>query len=151
MLAGGWLVAQGLGQRPPSGASSGAFLGASALGTLIATLEALLPGGADARAVAIDVDAFLAQGDRVLGGQLQLALGVLEHSAALSPLASVRFSRLSVAQRRHVIETWRRSRWGTRRRIADALRRLALFSWYSRPEAWDAIGYDGPWIGRRGP
>lgn len=147
-LVGGWVLARAWGHRPLAGAPDGAFLGPSARATLQAALEALLPDGADAAAVAADVDAFLAAGDPVLGGQLRLALGALEHLAGVGPLTTVRFSRMPLGRRREVLEAWRVSGLGPKRRIADALRRVALFSWYTRPETWPGLGYDGPWVGR---
>jgi hypothetical protein len=130
LLAGGFALAVAWGHRPLTGS-----------GTLEAALDALLPEGAPVAAVAEDIDRFLAAGDPVVAGQLALALRVLEHGCGL-----VRFSRLDRAARVAVLEGWRSSALGTRRQIADALRRVALFSWYARPETWAAIGYDGPWV-----
>ena len=145
LLAGGWVVAQAVGHRP-LGTVDSPFLGSAARRTLEAALQALLPDGAPVSEVAQGVDAFLAQGDPVVGGQLVVALGVLEHLGGAGPLSFARFSRRDLGDRRAILEAWRRSGLGPKRQIADALRRLALFSWYSRPETWDAIGYEGPWV-----
>lgn len=145
LLAGGWVVAQAIGHRP-LGSVPSPFLGAGGRRTLEAALQAFLPDGAPVSEVAEGVDAFLAQGDPVLGGQLVVALGVLEHLGGAGPLSFARFSRRPLGDRRAILEAWRRSGFGPKRQIADALRRLALFSWYARPETWGAIGYDGPWV-----
>jgi hypothetical protein len=147
LLAAGYAIGHGWGHRPVPG-SGGAFLAASPLATLSAALEALLPEGAPAAAIARDVDGFLASGDPVLGSQLSLALRILEHTAGAGPLGFHRFTRLDPAGRRGVLERWRGSGFGPKRQIADAVRRVALFSYYSRPEIWPALGYDGPLVGR---
>jgi hypothetical protein len=144
-LAAGWVVGQVVGHWPlrPVGSP---FLGSAARTTLAAALEALLPDGAPVEPIASDVDRFLAGSDPVLGGQLVLALTVLEHTAGVGLLSFRRFSRLDRQARVAVLEGWRTSSVGLRRQIADAVRRLALFSWYTRPESWARIGYDGPWV-----
>jgi hypothetical protein len=143
----GWLLGQAWGHRPLQG-QPGAALGEGALATLIAALEVLLPEGAPAAQVAADIDAFLADSDPILAEDLSVALLVLEHAGGAGPVAFQRFSRLSRAERTEVLQRWQRSSLLTKRRIADALRRTAAFSWYARPESWASIGYDGPWVGR---
>jgi hypothetical protein len=59
-----------------------------------------------------------------------------------------RFSRLGVAARRAHLERWARSRLLPLRAGYAALKTLALLAYYTRPETWPAMGYDGPWIGR---
>ncbi len=147
LLAGGFVLAHASGHRPMASVPS-PFLGSSARRTLTSALEALLPDDADADAVAAGIDAYLAQGDPVVGSQLVLALGVLEHLGGASPLHVARFSRRPVAHRRQILEAWRRSSLGPKRQIADAVRRLGLFSYYGSKSAWTRIGYDGPWVGR---
>jgi hypothetical protein len=145
LLAGGWALGHLWGHRPIGG-SAGPFLGASARRTLEAALEALLPEGASPAEVAEGVDRFLVGSDPAVGGQLRLALGVLEHVGGAGPLAFSSFSRLPLERRREVLEGWRGSRVGALRQVADALRRVALFAWYTRESAWAGIGYDGPWV-----
>lgn len=147
LLVGGTIVAHAVGHRPMAERAS-AFLGSSGRTTLEAVLEALLPEGAAVGEVAEGVEGFLAQGDPVQGGQLVLALAVLEHTGGVSLLSFSRFSRRTVEERRRILEGWRSSSLGTRRQIADALRRVALFSWYTREQTWPSLGYDGPWVGR---
>lgn len=145
LLVGGTLLAHAVGHRPMDERPS-VFLGSSGRGTLEAVLEALLPDGAPVTEVADGVDGFLAQGDPIQGGQLRLALLVLEHTGGAGWFGFSRFSRRSLDERRRILEDWRSSSLQTRRQIADAMRRVALFSWYTREQTWAAIGYDGPWV-----
>jgi hypothetical protein len=146
-LAASYAAGHAWGHRSLRG-PDGAFLAASPLATLSAALEALLPEGAPVDAMARDVDGFLAAGDPVLAGQLSVALRVLEHAGGAGILGFRRFSRLDPAARRGVLDRWIVSRIGPKRQIADAVRRVALFSYYARPETWPALGYDGPLVGR---
>lgn len=147
LLAGGWVLAQAVGHRPfPPGESP--FLGTSARHTLQAAFEALLPPEADAKTLVDGVDRFLAQGDPVLGGQLRLALHVLEHFGGAGPLAFRRFSREPLARRTEVLVGWERSSFAPKRQIAAAVRKVAVFTWWSNPASWPSIGYHGPWLGR---
>jgi len=147
LLAGGWLAAQLMGHRPMPNRSS-PFLGSSARSTLHAAFEALLPNPAKASACTDDVDAFLATGDPVMGQQLQLALHVLEHMGGMEFPFSERFSRRTIDERRAVIHAWRTSRIQTKRQIGEAVRKVVLFTWFSRPESWAEIGYSGPMVAR---
>lgn len=124
------------------------FLGSAGLGTLTAAAEALLPQGADASGLALDVDAFLADGDPVTAGKLRAALAVLEHTGGAGPLSFRRFSRLPSDHRALVIEDWLDSGIGLRRQIAAAVRKTVFFTWYAGPRGWEHIGYDGPWVNR---
>jgi hypothetical protein len=143
----GWLLGQAWGHRPVAG-PDGASLSQAALATLTAALEVFLPEGAPVSQIAADIDTFLAHSDPVMVEDLSVALLVLEHSGGAGPLSFSRFSRLSLPQRAEVLARWQRSSLLTRRRIADALRRTAVFTWYARPESWPSIGYDGPWVSR---
>ena len=96
----GWATGQLWGHRPMAAVDS-PFLGSAGRRTLEGALEALLPEGAPVDVVAADVDRFLAAGDPVIGGQLVLALGALEH---LGGAGVRRFSRLSRDERTAVLE-----------------------------------------------
>ena len=145
LLACGWLGAVAIGHRPLVG--TGGVLGAGRH-TLAAAFEILLPAQADCAQLAAEVDAFLGEGDPVLAGQLRTALALLEHTGGARPWRVQRFSLQSRQARQAVLSRWRVSRLGVHRQIADAVRRVALFTWYSNPASWDSIGYDGPWVGR---
>ncbi len=70
----------------------------------------------------------------------------LEWGAALR--TQRRFSRLDVAARRRCLERWGDSRLRFRRQGYFALKSLGMLAYYTRPETWPAIGYDGPYLGR---
>lgn len=146
LLALGWAAAFAFGHRP-LGEVRSPFLGA-ARRTLVAAFEAILPSLDDAEIAADGVDAFLATGDPVPAGQLWMALVLLEHTGGLGPLQVQRFSRLHVEDRRAVLAGWQTSSVGLRRQVFAAVRKAAIFAHYSRPETWEAVGYDGPWVKR---
>ncbi|HJN72572.1 MAG TPA: hypothetical protein QGF58_01445 [Myxococcota bacterium] len=133
------LVAVAVGHGPMNALDS-PFLGNSPRRTLEAVLEVLLPVPEEAARVAQNVDAFLVTDDPVLGGELRLALGVVEH------WGFSRFSRRDLESRRATLAAMESSSIVLRRQIFQALRRLALFSWFADPANWDSIGYDGPWV-----
>ena len=45
------------------------------------------------------------------------------------------------------LEAWMRSRLGLRRAAFLALRNLCLLGYWSQPETWRLIGYEGPLLG----
>ena len=147
LLALGWAAAFAFGHRP-LGATASPFLGSAARRTLVKAFEAILPSLEDAEIAADGVDGFLAEGDPVPAGQLWMALVLLEHTGGLGPLQIHRFSRLDLEQRRAVLAAWQTSAIGLQRQVFAAVRKAAIFSHYSRPETWDALGYDGPWVRR---
>jgi hypothetical protein len=59
-----------------------------------------------------------------------------------------RFSRLGAAERDEVFGALP-ARFGLARRVYAGLRGLCLFAFYAQPESWPAVGYEGPWKGRR--
>ena len=132
----GGLVA--MGHRPVEGPDAQALTEAQ-LATLVACFECLLPEAGPAQELAQGVDAFLVS-DPFAAGELGMALSVLEH------WGWTRFSRLSFEQRVDRLKAWEASPVGLQRQIFQALRRTAVFSWFSGPKAWEAIGYDGPWV-----
>ncbi len=144
LLAAGWVAAQVLGRWPASQASP--FLGSSARRALEAAFDALLPDPGHAPRLAEGVDGFLAGSDPVVAGQLRVALLVLERAGGLSLLSFQAFSERSREDREAILAAWERSRLGPKRQIAAALRKVAMFSYYSQPEVWPALGYDGPWV-----
>lgn len=146
LLALGWTTAQVVGRRPLRG-PSGPALGSSARITLTAVLEVLIPDPAMAGTVADDVDRALAL-DPVGATQLTMALSALDHLGGAGPFTFQRFSSHSVAQREAILQSWAGSRLAFKRQVFAAMRRLAAFAWYARPDSWAAIGYDGPWVQR---
>jgi hypothetical protein len=92
-----------------------------------------------------DLDRYFAGAGSDQVPDLALALGVLEFlPAGLRPR---RFSKLSLPAAAEVLEAWELSSLGVRRQIARALRDAARFTWFSREETWDQLGYEGTWVG----
>jgi hypothetical protein len=80
--------------------------------------------------------------------QARFMLRVVEHGTHLFDLKPKRFTRLSPPEQDAYLRGWMESSLGARRVIFRALKTLAALGYYAQPEAWGAIGYDGPWIGR---
>jgi hypothetical protein len=80
--------------------------------------------------------------------QARFMLRVVEHGTHLFDLKSKRFTRLSPADQDAYLRGWMESSLGARRVIFRALKTLAALGYYAQPTAWNAIGYDGPWLGR---
>jgi len=80
--------------------------------------------------------------------QARMMLRVVEHGTHLFDLKRRRFTRLSVADQDAYLRGWMESSLGARRVIFRALKTLAALGYYAQPATWDAIGYDGPWLGR---
>ena len=115
------------------------------LGVLEAVVEVFLPEGEGPR-VAAAIDAFLvASGDPVLVGELSLGLGVVDH---LGGGLIRRFSARPLDERRAIFEAWSLSELGLKRQLFQAMRRLALFSFYADPVTWSHCGYYGTWVAR---
>jgi hypothetical protein len=143
LLLAGYAGAMAFGRRPWWGESP--CLGATARRTLEAAFEALLDDDEAARTAADGVDRFLADGDPVAASGLWTALLLLEGTASWGTSG---FSRLAREDRIGILASWENSSWAVRRQVFQALRRTAVFSHYANPATWEAIGYDGPWVGR---
>lgn len=133
------VVAVGAAHSPMSALDS-PFLGASPRRTLGALFEVMLPDPAAAERLADGVDAFLITEDPLLSADLRMALVALEHGGL------VRFSRLSPEGRTRRLKAWETSPVGVKRQIVQALRKVAMFTFYADPASWEAIGYEGPWV-----
>jgi hypothetical protein len=103
----------------------------------------------DTRAVAT-VDALCRGLDPAVTGVLPLALALLEWSPLLFDLRFSRFTRLAPADQDATLRSWMTSRLELRRTGFLGLRNLCLMGWYSQPEVWPLIGYQGPLL-RRAP
>jgi hypothetical protein len=112
---------------------------------LVAHEDGLLPDPAGIGAIE-GYDAALARLPREDALLYRALLALLEWAPLLE--GRRRFSRLDLGARRERIERWARSRLLPLRAAHAALKTLALLSYYARPGAWPAMGYDGPWVGR---
>jgi hypothetical protein len=98
--------------------------------------------------IGVFIDDLLADLPATSQGQARLMFRVVEHGTHLFDLKSRRFTRLAPADQNAYLRGWMESSLGARRLIFRALKTLAALGYYARPESWDAIGYDGPWLGR---
>lgn len=94
------------------------------------------------------VDDLLADLPPTSQGQARLMFRVVEHGTHLFDLKSRRFTRLAAADQDAYLRGWMESSLGARRLIFRALKTLAALGYYARPESWEGIGYDGPWLDR---
>lgn len=99
--------------------------------------------------IGVFIDGLLADLPPTSQAQARLMLRVVEHGTHLFDLKPKRFTRLSAADQDRYLEGWMRSTLGARRIIFRALKTLAALGWYAQEAAFEEIGYDGPWIGRR--
>jgi hypothetical protein len=94
------------------------------------------------------IDGLLEELPPTLQRQARLMLRVVEHGTHLFDLKVKRFTRLTRPEQDAYLRGWMGSSLGARRVIFRALKTLAALGYYGQPQAWGAIGYDGPWIGR---
>jgi hypothetical protein len=94
------------------------------------------------------IDELLATLPPTSQSQARLMLRVVEHGTHLFDLKVKRFTRLGPADQDAYLEGWMTSTLGARRIIFRALKTLAALGYYAQDASWEAIGYDGPWIGR---
>ena len=105
------------------------------------------PAVRETRSVAT-IDALCRQLDPEISGALPLALRLFEYAPMLFDLSFSRFSHMTDAQKDASLEAWMTSRLALRRMAFLALRNLAFLGYYSQPETWPLIGYQGPLIER---
>jgi len=98
--------------------------------------------------IGVFIDDLLSELPGTSQGQARLMLRVVEHGTHLFDLKGRRFTRLAPADQDTYLRGWMESSLGARRLIFRALKTLAALGYYARTESWDAIGYDGPWVGR---
>lgn len=103
------------------------------------------PAVRETRAVAT-IDTLCRRLDPGITGPLPLALRLFEYGPIVFDLSFSRFSRMGNAQKDASLEAWRTSRLALRRRAFLALRNLAFLGYYSQPETWPLIGYQGPFL-----
>jgi hypothetical protein len=97
----------------------------------------------DTRAVAT-VDALCSGLDPAITGVLPFALLLVEWSPVVFDWRPSRFTKLDAAAKEESLRGWSTSRLALRRTAFLALRNLCFMGWYSQPEVWRMIGYQGP-------
>ncbi|MBR9989666.1 MAG: hypothetical protein KFH98_07930 [Gemmatimonadetes bacterium] len=110
-----------------------------------AAAEALLvdvPVSPDTVAAAIDAE--LAIAGEPMRTDMKTVLSLMEHGPLLS-FRRKRFSALSPAARRVVLDDWATSRFNLRRAAFQALKGFVIFYAYSDEATRTLTGFDGPW------
>lgn len=105
--------------------------------------------GDDAVDVAAEVDRLAARMGGSVRRDIRWMLRIFEHGTHLFDLKGKRFTRLARDDQERYLRGWMESSLGARRMVFRALKLLAALGYYGLPQTWDAIGYDGPWVGRR--
>jgi hypothetical protein len=101
----------------------------------------------DTRAVAT-VDAVCRDLDPAVSGVLPLLLRAFEWGPVLFDGRFARFTSLSADEQDASLRSWMGSRFALRRAAFLGLRNLCFLGWYSQPESWPLIGYQGPLVQR---
>ena len=103
----------------------------------------------DTRAVAT-VDAVCRGLDPAVSGVLPLALRLFEWGPLLFDWRPARFTQLPAVEQDASLRSWMTSRLALRRTAFLGVRNLCFMGWYSQPEVWPLIGYQGPLLRRAG-
>lgn len=113
---------------------------------LAAVAARVVPSGADAAAVALEVDCILSYAVVETRQDIEKLLGLFENAlpGLLLDGRALPFTRLTEAGQDEVLESWRTSRLALRRSGYQALRKLCMVAYWTQPSAWAAIGYDPP-------
>jgi hypothetical protein len=101
----------------------------------------------DTRAVAT-VDQVCRGLDPAISSLLPWGLLLVEWSPLLFDLRLARFTKLGPDEQDASLRSWTTSRLALRRTAFLGLRNLCFFGWYSQPEVWSLIGYQGPLLPR---
>ncbi len=125
------------------------FFSAQEYATFRAIARATLGLEDEAVDVAAEVDRQVVGLSPSLQRDIHWILRIFEHGTHLFDLKGKRFTRLSRADQEQYLKGWMESSLGARRIIFRALKLLAALGYYGLAETWSAIGYDGPWLGRR--
>jgi hypothetical protein len=130
--------------------TAGEFEVLSAVADTLVPRGGAFPVGATDVGLAARIDRFLAAQDPAVVKGLRGALTILEYGGGLLAGRVGRFSRMDAGARTAVLRALPH-RFETARQIYAGLKQLCLFLFYCTDESWPAIGYDGPWVGRKVP
>jgi hypothetical protein len=98
--------------------------------------------------IAQRVDQMLAGLHPDVAQQSVLLFHVIEHLTFAFGFYGARFTKLSREDQRAYLTGWAESPLGFRKMAAQALKMFVYVNYYSFPETWNHLGYDGPWVGR---
>jgi len=130
--------------------TAGEFAILSAVADTLVPRGGAFPIGAADVHLAERIDLFLSTQDPDVVKGLRGALTILEYGGGLLAGRLGRFSRMGPEGRAAVLSALPH-RFGLARQIYIGLKQLCLFLFYCAHESWPAIGYDGPWFGRKVP
>ena len=102
----------------------------------------------DTQAIAT-IDALCASLDPAATAPLPALLRLVEWGPLLFDVRLARFTSLEPDAQDDHLRGWMTSRFGVRRMGFMALRNLAFLGYWSQPETWALVGYQGPLL-RRG-
>ena len=125
------------------------FFSAQEYAIFQAIARAILGLPEDSVDVAAEVDRLVARMGRSIKRDIRWMLRIFEHGTHLFDLKGRRFTRLARADQEQYLRGWMESSMGARRMVFRALKLLAALGYYGRSDTWAAIGYDGPWLGRK--
>jgi hypothetical protein len=123
------------------------FLSPGAYGFLDAMSETLLAGAGVKLDVARHIDALVGREEAWLKRQFKGAVWLLEYACV--PRHHARFSRLGESRRLLVLQEYATSSFAPLRQGLQGIYNAVMFCHYTAPEAWEAIGYEGPWAGEQ--
>ena len=99
--------------------------------------------------VAVEVDRLVAGMERAVQRDIRWILRIFEHGTHFFDLKGRRFTRLDRENQEKYLAGWMHSSMGARRIVFRALKLMSTLGYYRLPQTWAAIGYEGPWLGRR--
>jgi hypothetical protein len=99
--------------------------------------------------VAAEVDRLVSQMGGGVKRDIRWMLRIFQHGTHLFDLKGKRFTGLAHEDQQQYLRGWMESSLGARRIVFRALKLLASLGYYGLPDTWKAIGYDGPWLGRK--
>ena len=156
LLGLGGLLAQHLGRYDLSAELEGRLQSLSAkeyrvieaiAGRILRSEDAALPPP-ERLEVALYIDGFVSRLEPADRDQLGQLLGLIEHGLPLRSGRLGRFSSLDGEGQDAVLEAMRGSSFALLRAGLDALKTLCVMAYFRHPASWEAIGYDGPLVGR---
>lgn len=125
------------------------FFSAQEYATFHAVAHAILGLENDSVDVAVEVDRLISSMGSDVKRDIRWMLRIFEHGTHLFDLKGKRFTRLDRDDQEAYLRGWMESSLGARRIVFRALKLLAALGYYGLSDTWQAIGYDGPWLGRR--
>ena len=110
-----------------------------------------VPGGNGApTAQDVDVagflDVYFAGEPPALRKQIKQALVLIEYGGLWWGPKRARFTRMSADARARYLGEWLAADSAMRRQVGQLFRRACINAYYTDERAWDAIGYDGPFV-----